>query len=124
MYVYFNPNPKDKRVGDCVVRAICKATDQDWREVYTQICLKGLEMCDMPSSNSVWSAYLKSIGFIQIPISNTCPNCYTVDDFCNDHPKGTFILSTGTHVVTIIDGCAFDAWNSCSETPISYFIRR
>ena len=28
---YFNPNPvKDKRTGDCVVRAICKATGFDW----------------------------------------------------------------------------------------------
>ena len=26
---YYNPNPAGKRVGDCVIRAICKATGQD-----------------------------------------------------------------------------------------------
>ncbi len=30
MFVYFNPNPDKRLVGDCVIRAICKLTDQDW----------------------------------------------------------------------------------------------
>lgn len=29
MYIEYNPNPKQKRVGDCVIRAICKATEQE-----------------------------------------------------------------------------------------------
>ena len=26
---YYNPNPAGKRVGDCVIRAICKATGKE-----------------------------------------------------------------------------------------------
>ena len=61
MYSYFNPNPiKNKRVGDCVVRAISKALNQSWEETYIELCLLGYIMGDWGSSNAVWNAYLKS----------------------------------------------------------------
>lgn len=124
MYVSFNPNPKQKRVGDCVVRAICKVTNQDWNSVYTELCLQGLQMSDMPSSNSVWSAYLRSKGFVLVPLPNTCPDCYTVGEFCQEHPEGTYVVGTGSHAVAVIDGNAYDAWDSTQEVAVFYFVRR
>ena len=47
-WVYFNPNPEGKRVGDCAVRALCKALGQDWEQVYTGLCLEGFALGDMP----------------------------------------------------------------------------
>jgi NAD-dependent dihydropyrimidine dehydrogenase PreA subunit len=123
MFTYYNPNPKQKRVGDCVIRAICKATDQSWDDVYTQLCLQGLKMSDMPSSNPVWGSYLKQKGFLQVTIPNTCPDCYTVEDFCKEHPQGVYVLGTGTHAVCIADGCIWDAWDSSQEIPVYYFRR-
>ena len=123
MYTYYNPNPKQKRVGDCVIRAICKATDQSWDDVYTQLCLQGLKMSDMPSSNPVWGSYLKQKGFLQVTIPNTCPDCYTVEDFCKEHPQGVYVLGTGTHAVCVADGCIWDAWDSSQEIPVYYFRR-
>lgn len=29
-YTHYNPNPAQKSVGDCTVRAISKALDQSW----------------------------------------------------------------------------------------------
>ena len=49
------------------------------------------------------------------------PDYYTVEDFCTDHPKGTYVLGTGSHAVAVVDGCYFDAWDSGSEIPIYYF---
>ena len=54
-------------------------------------------------------------------IPNTCPDCYTIADFCNDHPYGTYILATGTHVVAVIDGDYYDTWDSGNEIPIFYW---
>lgn len=123
VYIDFNPNPKQKRVGDCVIRAICKATDQKWDEVYMKICLQGFKMSDMPSSNPVWGSYLKQRGFLQVTIPNTCPDCYTVDDFSKEHPEGVYVLGTGTHVVAVVDGDYYDAWDSGKEIPVYYFRR-
>ncbi len=117
-YVYFNPNPANKRVGDCVIRAISKLTNQSWAATYLAVTLKGYEMCDMPSSNSVWAAYLRDCGYRRFVIDDTCPNCYTISDFCRGNPQGKFLLATGSHVVTVIDGDYFDAWDSGNEVPI------
>jgi len=78
-------------------------------------------MKDMPSANNVWGAYLRSIGYSQHVLPNTCPDCYTVIDFCNDYPTGKYILATGSHVVAVEDGNYFDSWDSGSETPIYYW---
>lgn len=104
MFIYYNPNPLGKRVGDCVIRAISKITNQSWEETYKKISNEGLRMCDMPSSNSVWGSYLSSIGFKRKIIDNMCPNCYTIRDFCFEHLNGKYILATGEHVVAVIDG--------------------
>lgn len=121
MYVYYNLNPKGKNVGDCVVRAIAKALNQSWEDTYIDLTIRGYLMGDLLSSNAVWGSYLKVKGFTRDIISNDCPECYTIEDFCNEHPKGTFIIGTGTHCVTVENGCVFDTWDSSGETPIYFY---
>lgn len=121
-FVEQNVNPKNRRVGDCVVRAISIALDKNWETTYLELCIKGFTDCDMPSSNSVWNSYLKGKGYKRTTIPNDC-DCYTVEDFCKDHPKGTYILGTGTHALCIKDGNYYDVWDSGNETPIYYFMK-
>lgn len=71
--------------------------------------------------NSVWGAYLKHKGFRKYPIMDTCPDCYTVRDFCRDYSVGTFVLGMGDHAVCVIDGDYYDAWDSGGEVPIYYY---
>ena len=120
-FIKTNPNPQGSYVGDCTIRAICIATKKSWFEVYTELALKGLQMCDMPSSNQVWGAYLRDNGFKRHVVPDTCPECYTVKDFCGEHFKGTYVLGTGSHVVTVIDGDYYDTWDSGDEQPIYYW---
>ena len=123
MFVQFNPNPKRKLVGDCVIRAIAKATGKSWEDVYMDVVLQGFTMKDMPSSNDVWGTYLHQNGFTRHIIPDTCPSCYTVIDFCMDNPNMIGILATGTHVIAVENGNYFDTWDSGQETPI-YFWQR
>lgn len=120
MYEFFNSNPSDKFVGDCVVRAISKALNKSWESAYIELCIQGLMMSDMPSSNAVWNRYLKNKGFKRHEIED-CPECYSIYDFCKEHPEGVYIVGTGSHAVCICNGCAYDAWNSLRETPVYYF---
>ena len=122
-YQSYNPNPIEKRVGDCTVRAISKATGQDWETTFVGLIAKAFEMCDMPSADHVWGAYLRSKGFRRYIIPDTCPDCYTVADFCHDHPEGTYLLAIHGHVVTVCDGQYYDSWNSGNEVPLYYWQR-
>lgn len=122
-FVKFNPNPDWNYVGDCVVRAISKITDKDWDDTYIALALQGYMMKDMPSSNHVWGAYLRSKGFNRYTIPNTCPECYTVKNFCADNPEGEFLLATGTHVVTVDDGDYYDSWDSGDEMPVFFWVK-
>lgn len=124
MHIYANPNPCKVLVGDCVIRAVSIITNTSWDYTYNAICEQGRKMCDMPSSNAVWDAYLKSIGFSKYAIPNICPSCYTVIDFCRDYPIGAYLLATGTHAVAVIDGNYYDTWDSGDETPIYFYERR
>ena len=57
MWQSYNPNPvAGQRVGDCTVRAISKATDQDWETTYAGLTAYGFMLCDMPNANWVWGA--------------------------------------------------------------------
>lgn len=123
MFQQYNPNPVRNLVGDCAIRAVAKLTDQSWDETYLDITLQGFMMKDMPSSNAVWNAYLINKGFQRYTIPNTCPDCYTVIDFCNDHPQGKFLLATGTHVIAIDNGNYYDTWDSGDETPIYFYTK-
>ena len=122
-YVMENPNPSGSYVGDCVVRAISLANHEDWKVTFIGLCVQGYEMCDMPSSNKVWGEYLKRKGYHRFIIPDTCPECYTVKRFSEDHPTGTYILGTGTHVVAVINGNYIDSWNSGDEIPIYYWYK-
>lgn len=124
MYRQYNPNPNGIFVGDCVIRAISKLLDTPWEKVYVDLALQGYVMGDMPSSNAVWGAYLRRQGFSRETLPNTCPDCYTVKQFCREHPEGDYLLCTGSHVVSIQNGDYYDSWDSGQEIPIYYYKRR
>lgn len=126
MFVPYNPNPCEIRVGDCTVRAISNVCNQDWDTTYWGLAIQGYMMCDMPSSNAVWGEYLKKKGFKRhiIPMHYDCPDCYTVRDFCEEHPYGTYLLALNSHVVAVRDGDYFDIWDSGNEIPQYYWERK
>ena len=121
VYIQYNPNPDRKLVGDCVIRALCKILNQDWETAFLNLVITAFNMHDMPSSNSVWAEHLYQQGFHRHIIPDTCPACYTVRQFAQEHPHGTYLLGTGTHVIAVVSGDYFDTWDSGDESPIYYF---
>ena len=124
MYIYYNPNPMGKRVGDCSVRAISKALNVSWDDAYIVISEQGYKLGDMPSADYVWGSVLKQHGYTRHIIPNSCPNFYTTEMFCRDHPQGTYVLGFGNHVCTIVDGNIYDSWNSSEQVPVFYWRKR
>jgi hypothetical protein len=76
----------------------------------------------MPSANHVWGKYLRDQGFHRYLIDEDKDN-YTVEDFCRDHPSGTYILAIDGHVLCAVDGIYYDSWDSGQEIPIYYWTK-
>jgi hypothetical protein len=123
MFERFNNNPTGRFVGDCAVRAISLALNTTWERAFEMLAENAFLMGDMPSSDSVWGATLRQHGFRREAIKNTCPDCYTIEDFAEDHPRGTYVLKTDQHVTTVIDGDIYDSWNTSDEVPQYYWTR-
>ena len=124
MWQEYNPNPVGRHVGDCSIRALTKALDIPWEKAYIMAMVNGFDMGDMPSSDSVWGAVLRQHGFYRTSIPDTCPDCYTAEDFCKDHPKGIFVLGFGGHTATVKDGVLYDSWDSSKEIPQFFWFRK
>jgi len=123
MWKPYNPNPVGRSVGDCAVRAIAKALDVTWEKAFTMLAINAFVMGDMPSSNSVWGSVLREHGFTRQAIEPQCEDCFTAEDFCIAHPRGTYVLGFGTHVATVVNGELFDSWDSSKEIPQYYWIK-
>ena len=122
-FIEYNPHPEGLETGDCVIRALAKALGQEWERIYMALTVKGLQMAMWGDTNAVWEAYLREQGFLREAIPNTGPDCYTIADFAADHPEGTFIVATGSHVVAVQDGSYYDSWDSGSRVPSYYFYK-
>lgn len=124
MWKYYNPNPTGRTVGDCAIRALSKALDTDWETAYSVAVSNGYAMGDMPSSDSVWGSVLRQNGFYRRVIPNTCPYCYTAEDFTREHPHGTYVLGFGGHVAAVQDGVLYDTWDSSQLIPTYVWYRK
>ena len=123
-YIRFNNNPTARNVGDCAVRAVSVALNVDWETAYLMIAKNGYAMGDMPSSDSVWGAVLRQNGFYRKAVPNSCPDCYTAEQFCEDHPHGIYVLGFGGHVATVVDGDLYDSWDSSQLYPVYVWYRK
>lgn len=120
----FNPNPTGRNVEDCSIRAIAAALDVDWDTASDMVYYMAKSMGTTTPDDAAWGAVLRQNGFYRAVIPNTCPNCFTVRDFCRKYPRGVYVLKTSGHVVTVIDGQAWDTWDSTGEIPMYFWYRR
>lgn len=117
----FNNNPAARNVGDCAVRAVSVALGVDWETAFALIAENAFMMGDMPSSNAVFGSVLRQHGFQRYGVPNTCPDCYTMEQFAIDHPKGVYVVGTGNHVAAVKNGFIYDSWDSSKEIPQYYW---
>lgn len=121
-YKFYNPNPKQRFVSDCTIRAICLLTDQDWDSVYVGTTFEGFlrKTC---LQVMIHGAHISIVWDISVKHYQILVLCYTVKDFCNDHPQGKYLLALDQHVVAVKDGDYYDTWDSGNEIPFYYWTK-
>lgn len=124
VFVFHNENPKGSlSSGDCVVRAIAKATGKDWHEVYSKLCQAGALIADLPDAKPTFTRYLKDLGY---PMSKQLRKAdstkYTVEEFANKLNTGTYVILLAKHLSVIVEGKIYDTWN-CKDKTVGNFWR-
>lgn len=124
MWIETNPNPCGRLVGDCTVRALAIALGITWEEAFDLLADAAYKMCDVMSGNSVLGAVLRMHGFRMESINQDYIGSYTVEQFAKDNPHGIYVLGTNGHVVTVISGNVYDAWDSSREHVLYVWYRK
>ena len=121
MWIKYNANPVANRTEDCAIRAVAVALDISWDDAFDLIAHAAKAMGAVMHQNAAFGAVLRQHGFRRYIIPNHCPDCYSIEDFCKDHPVGKFVVGTDSHVVAVINGDYIDTFNSGAEIAIYYW---
>ena len=117
MFKYSNPHPNGKLVKDCVKRAIVHATGKDYMQVQRELNnLKKITRCGKFNDNKNWKYYLEKIlklNKLSFPAIQG-QSRMNGERFCEEFPKGKYILRMAGHLTCCIDGIIYDTWD-CSE---------
>lgn len=111
---FHNENPHGRFTSDCVVRAIARATGDDYNLVLQ--CLVDIQMDTGYgyTENRVIDQYLTGRGFTKHKQPRSKDGTkFTGDEFCLlFNPKRAVANIGGNHTVAIIDGKINDTWDS------------
>ena len=111
-YQFLNLQPLGKREKDCVCRAISFGVSQNYYKIQKQLHLIAElfdceELCVCCYKHLLDSVYgLKRIESYQ---------GYTIEEFINENPIGTFIIRVDGHLTACQDGILYDIWNCKDE---------
>lgn len=112
MFTYYNCNPANRQVNDCVVRAISLAQNRNWDIVYSELSTLAQQQCTMLDDVSFIENYLNRL------YNTKCFKCkgyrMTVEEFIKNNPIGTFLITMKGHITCVINGKIYDTWD-CSE---------
>jgi hypothetical protein len=118
---YFPCKLKKDRIGDCVIRAIAIATQQDYMVALKELFAIGIELGNLPNSEAVYGAYLESKGFVKHkPFRNPKGKKYTVRELPIED-DGVYVIHTTSHVTTIMNRQIRDSWFCGDSSANSYY---
>ena len=113
MYRYYNCNPLNRQVNDCVVRAISLAENKSWNEVFAELSELAAKQCILIDDTNFVDWYLTE---------NYNTYCYicnkqhlTIKEFLKLYPKGKYLITVKNHITCAIDGCIYDTWDCTSK---------
>ena len=119
MFTHENVNPKEKVVGDCVIRAIARAEDKPWIEVFDTLTEIARKTYNVPSDTKVYSKYLKKYEKINVfNQTNGSKKRLKVKEICD--LKGSYIVRVAGHLTAVVDGSIRDTWDCSNKS--SYII--
>jgi hypothetical protein len=117
-YKYFNINPDNDIVGDCVCRAISTATGLNYSSVDELLKITSyLYNCD---KLCICCYHLLLEDILKY---ERCDNStdYTVGELANKYPRDTILVRIEGHLTSIVKGTILDIWDCSNELVDCYW---
>ena len=126
-FIEYNANPKNKKTGDCVIRAIALATNSSWEYTYTKLVEIGIKKGLMLNDRKNWKAYLKDLEYEQQKMPRREDRSrYTLEEFCDEiaEEKKIYIVKVAGHLTIVKDKNLYDTWNCSKKCVGNYWISK
>jgi hypothetical protein len=116
MYINENLNPLKRKVGDCVIRALAKALDKSWTEVYEELVSLGRKNYCCPNDKEAYHPYLSKFPCITVFYTNDLGNKKRLTVDMVSKWQGTYIISIAGHITCVKDHGVYDIWDCRCKT--------
>ena len=116
-YKYYNHNPDNLRLKDCVCRAISTATGLCYEAVDNLLELTAkVYRCD----KLCVCCYSNLLEDVLCYTRQDCNFRKTVEDVAEEYPRNKVIIRVDAHLTTSVYGSILDIWD-CSDEPVDCF---
>lgn len=123
-YEQYDPNPSNRKTGDCAIRAVSKALGITWSEAYKALCAEGLLIGMLPHSFRVMLSCLCKKGFLFVSLFHIGASVITVHEFAKMNSCYTFVLLCDNHVVCVKEGKYYDSWDSGEKLVYGFWVKK
>lgn len=117
-----NINPKGKKTGDCVVRALALALGRDYVDVYKELFDISLATGYIINDKRVEEKFLASHGFVKHKQPKKPSGkkylIGEIDKLCRDK---VIVISCAHHLTVVIGGTLMDSWDCRGKCISNYF---
>ncbi len=111
----YNPNPKDRNIGDCTLRSYCAAFNISWDQAFdiaSQVAKENSSMIQYVADKVLTEVFNCTVSEKYNKKTVKSKDRITVNEFAMTHPYGTYILHVRQHQVTVKNGEYWDSWDS------------
>ena len=117
-----NINPKGKKTGDCVVRALSLALGRDYVDVYRELFDISLLTGYIINDKRVEEKFLTKHGFVKHKQPKKPSGkkylIGEIDKICRDK---VIVISCAHHLTVVLDGTLVDSWDCRGKCISNYF---
>ena len=124
-FIKYNNNPKNKKTGDCVIRAIATATNSNWEYVYIKLAELGIRKGLIINDSNNWQKYLEILGYEKQKMPRRSDRTrYTLEEFATEiaEENKIYLVRLAGHLTVIKNKNLIDTWNCSYKSVGNYWI--
>ena len=125
-WCFSNKNPKAKKTGDCVIRALSEASGIPYETVYQDLYISSVFGGRFINDSLNYEPWLAEHGFVKFkqPRYTDRTKCLIRDlDHFICTRDAAIVVSCANHLTAVVGGWLFDTWDCSGKTVGNYWVK-